>query len=74
MKEVIFVRIKATLVTYGDMKGLQYTFEDVRTVITEKLSEGFTYCGFVPVGFQVFPNKKFFNPICEIAGSPEIIK
>ena len=49
MKEVIFVRIKATLVTYGDMKGLQYTFEDVRTVITEKLSEGFTYCGFVPV-------------------------
>lgn len=49
MKEVIFVRIKATLVTYGDMKGLQYTFEDVRTVITEKLSEGFNYCGFVPV-------------------------
>lgn len=49
MKEVIFVRIKATLVTYGDMKGLQYTFEDVRDVITSKLSDGYTYCGFVPV-------------------------
>ena len=49
MMEVIFVRIKATLVTYGDMKGLQYTFGDIRDVITDKLSEGYNYCGFVPV-------------------------
>ena len=49
MKEVIFVRIKASLVTYGDMKGLQYSFENVRDIITDKLSDGYTYCGFVPV-------------------------
>lgn len=49
MKKVKFVRLKYELCGYGFGKGTRYSFEGVEEVIRERIENGWTYCGYVPV-------------------------
>ncbi len=49
MKKVEFVRLKSGLCGYGFGKGTRYSFEGVEEVIRERIENGWTYCGYVPV-------------------------
>lgn len=49
MKVVEFVRLKSELCGYGFGKGTKYSFDRVEAVIQERIEDGWTYCGYVPV-------------------------
>lgn len=49
MKKVEFVRLKSKMTGFGIGKGVKYVFDDSRNVIKEKVEQGWTYNGYVPV-------------------------
>lgn len=52
MEKVIFVRVQSKLKGFNIGKGGKYVFEDVQDIIKEKIKEGYTYQGYVPVEFR----------------------
>ena len=49
MKEVEFVKVWSELSGYGFGKGTRYSFEDVEETIREYITNGWEYCGYVPL-------------------------
>ncbi len=52
MEKVVFVRIESKLKGFGVGKGVKYIFEDTKKIIKEKIEEGYSYKGYVPVEFR----------------------
>lgn len=49
VKKVEFIRVKSELCGYGFGKGSKYGFDGVEDVIRERIAQGWTYCGYVPI-------------------------
>ena len=49
MKKVEFVRIKSELSGYGFGKGTKYCFDGAESIIKERLEEGWSYLGYIPI-------------------------
>lgn len=49
MKKVEFVRIKAELTGFGVGKGIKSKFESIEDIIKERIENGWSYIGYVPI-------------------------
>ncbi len=49
MKKVEFVRIKADLIGFGVGKGIKSRFESIEDIIKERIENGWSYMGYVPI-------------------------
>ena len=49
MKKVEFVRIKADLIGFGVGKGIKSRFESIENIIKERIENGWSYMGYVPI-------------------------
>lgn len=49
MKKVEFVRVKAELSGYGFGKGIKSSFEPVEEIIKERIQDGWSFEGYVPI-------------------------
>lgn len=49
MKKVEFERLKSVTVGYGGIKGSKYQFEGIEEIIKQRLLDGWTYLGYVPI-------------------------
>lgn len=49
MKKVEFVRIKSELCGYGFGKGTRYSFHGVEQIIEERIKNGWSFEGYVPI-------------------------
>lgn len=49
MKTVEFVRVKSELSGYGFGKGTKYSFEGVEEIIRERIENGWSFEGYVPI-------------------------
>ena len=49
MKKVEFVRVDAGLSGYGFGKGIKSTFEPVEEIIEERILDGWSFEGYVPI-------------------------
>ena len=49
MKNVEFVRVKAEITGYGLGKGIKNTFDSVEEIIKERIQNGWSYTGYVPI-------------------------
>jgi len=49
MKKVEFVRIKANLIGYGFGKGIKSEFGSIEDIIKERIENGWSYIGYVPI-------------------------
>lgn len=49
MKKVEFVRIKSELCGYGLGKGSKYSFEGVEKIIKERIENGWSFEGYIPI-------------------------
>ena len=49
MKKVEFVRVKSELSGYGFSKGIKYCFTGIENIIKDRLMDGWSFEGYVPV-------------------------
>lgn len=49
MKKLMFVRVKSELCGYGFEKGTRYKFKDVEKIIQERVEDGWSYKGYIPL-------------------------
>ena len=49
MKKVDFVRVKSEICGYGLGKGMKYSFEDVEEIIKERVENGWSFEGYIPI-------------------------
>ena len=49
MKKVEFVRVKSELSGYGFSKGMKYCFTGIENIIKDRLMDGWSFEGYVPV-------------------------
>ena len=49
MKKVEFVRIKADLIGFGVGKGIKSRFDSIEDIIKERIENGWSYMGYVPI-------------------------
>ncbi len=49
MKKVDFVRIKSETCGYGFGKGMKYSFEGVEEIIKERIENGWSFEGYIPI-------------------------
>lgn len=49
MKQVEFVQVSSELCGYGFCKGTRYRFEGIEEIIQERLEQGWSFCGYVPL-------------------------
>ena len=49
MKKVEFVRVKSELSGYGFGKGMKYCFTGIENIIKDRLMDGWSFEGYVPV-------------------------
>lgn len=49
MKKVEFVRVKSETSGFGLVKGVKYTFLDVEDIIRERIENGWSFQGYVPI-------------------------
>lgn len=49
MKKVEFVRVKSELCGYGFGKGTKYSFDGVEDIIRERVANGWSFEGYVPL-------------------------
>ena len=49
MKKVEFVRVKSELCGYGLGKGVKYSFDGVEDIIRERITNGWSFAGYVPL-------------------------
>lgn len=49
MKKVDFVRIKSETSGYGFGKGMKYSFEGVEEIIKERIEDGWSFEGYIPI-------------------------
>ena len=49
MKKVDFVRVKSEICGYGLGKGMKYSFEGVEEIIKERIENGWSFEGYIPI-------------------------
>jgi hypothetical protein len=49
MKKVEFVRVTSELSGYGFAKGTRYTFAGAEQIIKERLEDGWSFEGYIPI-------------------------
>lgn len=49
MKKVEFVRIKSDLCGYGFGKGAKFSFEGAEKIIKERIEQGWSFIGYIPL-------------------------
>ena len=49
MKKVEFVRVTAELSGFGLGKGIKSEFESIEDIIKERIEDGWSYMGYVPI-------------------------
>ena len=49
MKKVDFVRVKSEICGYGLGKGMKYSFEGVEVIIKERIENGWSFEGYIPI-------------------------
>lgn len=49
MKKVEFVRVKSEVSGYGFGKGIKSSFESVEEIIRERIQDGWSFEGYVPI-------------------------
>ena len=52
MENIIFVIVESKLKGFGVGKGVKHVFDNIEEIINEKLEDGYTYLGYVPVEFR----------------------